>query len=339
MKSLWITLLKLIETVPIKDNENLRGSTSHFSKNLYKLALLNKIVLAYLSRVCRVDESEKLFHYHNRRLNVLMKVLTDIVKTLNERSFRYVVFKTLRPFREEVADIDILCLGDEIEYFEITREIESRGYRLMERGLYCTTFEDPRYRFVTEVMIDVYREVSAGPLIYLDKKLLQDHVMVRDVGSVGVKVLDPVAETLVTIGHSMIKERRMILADYLSVLHYISSMTCEQMEQLVELIKRARLVHASRWFFTLATYIHKIVHGFIPEKLRKVINMLGGVVDLDVDVLKYEPPFPCSKRVLLKVFTEKLGDPLFRTSIVNFVSWLSKGRSTYRIANLLVHGT
>ena len=190
---------------------------------------------------------------------------------------------------------------------------------------------------MTEVMIDVYREVSAGPLIYLDKRLLQDHVVVRDVGFARVKVLDPVAETLVTIGHSVIKEGKVILADYLSVLHYMSSMTCEQMEHLVELIRRARLVHASRWFFTLATYIHKIVHGFVPEKLRKIINMLGGVVDLDVDVLKCEPPFPCSKRVLIKVFTEKLSDPLFRTSIVNFIPWLSKGRSTYRIANLIVH--
>ena len=335
MKPLWITLLRLIETAPTEGNENLRGTTSHFPKNLYILALVNKIVLAYLSRVHRVDKSEKLFYYHNRRLNVLMKVLADIVKALNEHGFRYVVFKTLRPFREEVADIDILCLGDEVEYFEITRAIESRGYRLMECSLHCTTFEDPRYRFVTEVMIDVYREVCAGPLIYLDKKLLHDHVVVRNIGSARVKVLDPVAEVLVTIGHSVIKERKVILADYLSVLHYMSSMTCEQMEHLVELIRRARLVHASRWFFTLATYIHKTAHGFIPEELGKLINMLGGIINLDVDVLKREPPFPCSKRVLVKVFTEKLSDPLFRASIVNFAPWLSRGRSMHRIASLL----
>ena len=207
----------------------------------------------------------------------------------------------------------------------------------MECGLYCTTFEDPRYRFVTEVMIDVYREVSAGPLIYLDKKLLQDHVILRDIGSTKVKVLDPVAETLVTIGHSVIKERKVILADYLSVLHYISSMTCEQMEQFVKLIRRARLVHASRWFFTLSTYIHKTVHGFIPKKLDKLINMLGGIIDPDIDVLKREPPFPCSKRVLIKVFTEKLSDPLFRASIANSVAWLFRGKSMHRITRLLTH--
>jgi len=246
------------------------------------------------------------------------------------------VFKTLRPFREEVADIDILCLGDGVEYFEIMRAIGIRGYRLMEHGLYCTTFEDPRYRFVTEVMIDVYREVSAGPLIYLNKRILRDHVVACDVDGLKVKVLDPVAEALVVIGHSVIKERKMILADYLSILHYILSLTGEQLEQFVELVKKARLVYASRWFLTLTTYIHKVVHGLIPKRLARLINELGGAVGSDISIFKQEPPFPCSKRVLVRVFAEKLGDPLFRTSIANLAPWLFKGRSMYRIAELLV---
>ena len=232
------------------------GVSTFFSRDLYRLALANKVALTYLSRVRRGGLSEKLFQYYSRRLNALMNVLVDVVKVLDEHGFRYVVFKTLRPFREEVADIDILCLGDDEECEELVHAVQSRGYRLMERGLYCTTFEDPRYRFVTEVMIDVYKEVSAGPLIYLDKKLLQDHVVLRDIGSARVKVLDPVAETLVTIGHSVIKERKMILADYLSILHYILSLTGEQLERFVELVKKARLVYASRWFLTLTTYIH-----------------------------------------------------------------------------------
>ena len=245
------------------------------------------------------------------------------------------MFKTLRPFREEVADIDILCLGDGVEYFEIMRAIGIRGYRLMEHGLYRTTFEDPRYRFVTEVMIDVYREVSAGPLIYLNKRILRDHVVACDVDGLKVKVLDPVAEALVVIGHSVIKERKMILADYLSILHYILSLTGEQLEQFVELVKKARLVYASRWFLTLTTYIHKVVHGLIPKRLARLINELGGAVGSDISIFKQEPPFPCSKRVLVRVFAEKLGDPLFRASIANLALWLFKGKSMYRIAELL----
>ena len=91
MKLLWITLLRLIGTVPTEGNENLRDSMPHFSKDLYRLALENKIVLIYLSRVHRNGVSENLFHYHNRRLNVLMNVLTDVVEVLDEHGFRYVL--------------------------------------------------------------------------------------------------------------------------------------------------------------------------------------------------------------------------------------------------------
>ena len=336
MRSLWIKLLGSIGTVFVESDRGSKANMLNFSKDLYRLAFVNKIVLTYLSRVRRDGISEKLFHYHNRRLNALMRVLTNVVQVLDEHGFRYVVFKTLKPFREEVADIDILCLGDETECIEITHAIGSRGYRLMEHGLYCTTFEDPRYKFVTEVMIDIYREVSAGPLIYLDKRLLRDHVVVCDIDSARVKVLDPVAEALVTVGHSVVKERRIILVDYLTIMNYMSSMRDEQLEDFVGLARRARLVHASRWFLTLASRIHKVVHGFIPEELARLINELGGAVDPDISIFEQDPPFLCSKRVLVGVFAEKLGDPLFRASIVSLAPWLFRGRSLYRIAELLV---
>jgi len=336
MRSLWIKLLGSIGTVFVESDRGSKANMLNFSKDLYRLAFVNKIVLTYLLRVRRNEISEKLFNYHNLRLNALMRVLTDVVQVLDEHGFRYAVFKTLKPFREEVADIDILCLGDEEECKELVHVVWSRGYRLMERGLHCTTFEDPRHRFVTEVMVDIYREVSAGPLIYLNKRLLRDHVVVRDIDVARAKALDSIAETLVTIGHSVVKERKMTLADYLSILHYVSSMRDEQLEDFVGLARRARLVHASRWFLTLASRIHKVVHGFIPEKLARLINELGGEVDPDINIFKQEPPFPCSKRVLVGVFAEKLGDPLLRASIVSLAPWLFRGRTVYRIAELLV---
>ena len=73
------------------------------------------------------------------------------------------------------------------------------------------------------------------------------------------------------------------------------------------------------------------------KELARLINELGGAVGSDISIFKQEPPFPCSKRVLVRVFAEKLGDPLFRTSIANLAPWLFKGRSMYRIAELLVH--
>jgi len=42
---------------------------------------------------------------------------------------------------------------------------------VMKRSFYRTTLMDARYRYVTELMIVIYREVSVDPLIYLDKRL------------------------------------------------------------------------------------------------------------------------------------------------------------------------
>jgi len=331
MVPLWVELLRIVA-----GGIDEVAKTS-FSRDLYGLALANKVVLTYLSKVRKDGLSEKLFRYHDRRLDVLMNVLVDVVKVLNEHGFRYIVFKTLRPFREEVADIDILCLGDDEECEELVHAVQSRVYRLMERGLYCTTFEDPRYRFVTEVMIDVYREVSAGPVIYLDKRLLRSYVVLTQVGSTDVKVLDPVAETLVTIGHSVVKERRMILADYLTVLHYLESMSSTQVRKLVELARNSKLVYASRWFLTLALHMYSATHGCIPKRLVDLVNMFGGAIDLDTNVFENEPPFQCNRGVLARVLIEKLRDPLFRSSIANLIPWLFKGESMLRLTNLLVH--
>jgi hypothetical protein len=307
-----------------------------FSKMLYEIALKNKVVLSYLSKVSDDSMANALYRYHSKRLDVLLENLVRICGGLNELGFNYVVFKTLKPFREEIADVDILCLGDDVEYEEMVRAVAGLGLRLMERSLYSTTFEDARVRFVTELMIDLYREVSVGPLVYLDKRLLRNHVAETTVGGCRVRVLELSAELLVTIAHALIKEMEVKLIDYLTALHLVHVMNHRSLEAFESLVRKARLTYGARLFLSLAAQLHELAHGFVPSKLGEVLGVLGGMID----ALKYfpvtePPPYRLSGRLLSRIYLEKLRDPVFKSSIIRGLTWLRSRRSITRIAHLI----
>lgn len=308
-----------------------------FSWELYRLAKSNKVVLSYLSRPDKDNMMRRLYEQHSLRLKVLLNVMCDVCSVFNDLGIDYVVFKTLRPYREEVADIDILCLADKKEYEKMVDIVAGKNYTLMERGFYCTTFEDPRYRFKTEVMVDLYSAVSAGPLVYLDKGFLEDHVFIVDAGPCRVRALDPVAELLVLVAHSVIKEKRYILAECLSTLHYLALMNNEQLKEFVDLVRRAKLTYASRVHLSITAYLHKIAHGFIPVKLKELLDALGGPIIIPPRKILYsEPPYFFGSRVLARVFAEKLRDPVFRKSITMTPAWLSRSKPLKQLIGRLL---
>lgn len=66
----------------------------------YEVALMNRVVLSYLSKVSGSSIASRLYVYPSRWLEILLRDLFHICSTLNELGFNYVVFKTLQPFKE-----------------------------------------------------------------------------------------------------------------------------------------------------------------------------------------------------------------------------------------------
>lgn len=319
-----LELLRVLGSPFLRDR-NFLNEYIDFSWELYRLALVNKVVLSYLSRALGNDVTERLHRYHRHRLEVLMGILNKVCRVLEEYGFDYVVFKTLKPFEEEVSDIDILYLPRDYRgYGELVSILLKSGYSLMERSLYCTTFEDKRFKFTTELMIDVYREVSVGPLIYLDKELLRSYVKSRNVNGCMVKVLEPMAELSVTIAHAVFKEGKITLSDYLTALHYLYGMDKELMRKFVELAIRARIKYAAVLFLTIVAHAHRLAHGFVPSKVIDVLNALGGAINIPFSMLYNGPPFTLDRKYVVKAVTEKLGDSVFRRSLLNAPLWVSR---------------
>jgi len=286
---------------------------------LYAMAEANKIPLTYLNTVSP-EERQNLaeYNYHYTRLRRLLEMTNEVSELFNEGDVNYVVFKTLRPYPEDVSDIDVLNLGSRRDYEKMVEILRRAGYIFMERGAYCTTFQDYKTRFKTELMIDVYDEVSVGYLVYLDKRKLSRHVSEIELptGQI-VRVFSPEVELLATIAHSAIKENQYILAEYFATLHYLALMDQSSIEELIDLVRRNKLVNAFRWHLTITSILHKFAFGFIPEKLSNILFRLGGPwirTYKQVFELSY-PPYKCGPMTLISIFKEKLRDNIFKRSL------------------------
>lgn len=174
-------------------------------------------------------------------------MMESISSIFEGEKLNYVIFKTVRPYPEDVADIDVLNMGSRDNYKEMVKILEEGGYLLMEKEAYCTTFQDYKTRFKTELMIDIYDEIGVSHLIYLDKRKLISYVTEKKLlNEQTVKVFKPEAELLATIAHSAIKENQYILAEYYATLYYLALMDQHSIERLINLIRENKLVNAFR---------------------------------------------------------------------------------------------
>jgi hypothetical protein len=298
-------------------NERLRNG---YVPKLYSIAKTNKIPLTYLNTV-NLEERQGLpeYNYHYTRLYRLLEMASEISELFDREDVDYVVFKTLRPYPEDISDIDVLNLGSHRDYERIIEILRERGYIFIERGSYCTTFQDYKTQFETEAMIDLYDEISVSYLIYLDKRKLSHYISKKELlTGQAVRVFSPEAELLATIAHSAIKENQYILAEYFTTLHYLDLMDQSSIEELIDLVRENKLVNAFCWHLTITSLLHKEAHGKVPQKLSNLLSELGGLWGPSCKVISESiPPYRIDPLSLAKIFKEKLYDHTFRRSLFN----------------------
>jgi hypothetical protein len=286
---------------------------------IFSIARGNKIPLTYLNAISP-EERRNIpeYNYHYVRLQRLLEITSEISELLGGRDINYVIFKTLRPYPEDVTDIDVLNLGSRRDYKRMIEALRRVGYIFMERGAYCTTFRDYKTRFKTELMIDVYDEISVVYLIYLDKRKLSHYISEKELPTgQAVRIFSPEAELLATIAHSAIKENHYILAEYFATLHYLALMDQPSIEELIDIVRENKLVNAFRWHLTITSMLHKFAFNSIPEKLSDLLFRLGGPwskVHRQVFESMY-PPYRCDPLTLTAVFREKMQDSVFKRSL------------------------
>lgn len=115
---------------PIVENRGQKGSD--FSKELYRLAYHNKIPLTYLKVLSSDAKAETpYYNYHKARFQRKLKVIERISELFKRENITYAIFKTLKPFEEYGADIDILNLGLKLEYGRMVKTLAEESYCLL----------------------------------------------------------------------------------------------------------------------------------------------------------------------------------------------------------------
>jgi hypothetical protein len=326
----WLAILKEAIGSPFVEAPYAHRREVFFSWRDYLLACNNRMPLTYLSKV-RSDSQLYLllYNYHQERFHRIIEVIREVSEVFEQSGIEYAVIKTLRPYPEDTADIDVLIFDGEEEYHKSIR-ILSRIFRPIdvsnrksEAGLYdykpfkvspyvCFWYRD-------NIKLDIHKELAVLNLIYVDKNDLRSYIRKAKLPNDGeTKVLAPAAELLINVAHSVIKENSFSLADYLTTLHHLAKLSDPDEHVLLSLIAINKLKTAFRWYMGLIATIHFIAHGFVPEILKNILKKLNGsfVTPGDfITIARQEPPYRLKKDVLIRTYGEKLHHDLFRRNI------------------------
>lgn len=319
---------------PFADNSNTAVSFSSEKKlALYKLALKNKIGLFFLDKLNSLGELSPLDEYYSSDMERYIKTSETAIhlsSALSEITDDYAIFKFLKPYPHTPSDVDALIFSPKREYEKIVDRLLSNGYLKIGACPSQTVVYDLRGGLDTvdtrtvggksggKYYIDLYNNVSASHLIYLNKESLIDYRIKVKLENGEIQTLHPIADLAVVLTHSIIPELLFTLGDYYTVLNYLRSMDRSEMNALLSLFKGNSLSLCAVHTFTMVACVHKNVHGFVPGPLSYLLEELGVVSgSLGSEVADVDLPFRYSLPVLVRVLAERMKDPKgFRSFLI-----------------------
>jgi hypothetical protein len=320
-------LLKILSLLSI----NTSPENFTFSRYVYTLACRNKIPLTYLELLeHEVKESLPVYYYHRQRFHRALQIIGEVSELFEKNYIDYVVFKTLNPYPEDVADVDFLIMNTE-KYHEAIEVLKNElKMKIIGNGPHSTTFLDAKPMFIVRdacyefkgpfesgrLMVDVYNEIAANYLIYINKHNLREQLeTVKLSNNYETKVFKQEADILIRIAHSVIKEGSYNLAAHLALLWYLTNANKESLIRFVTLARENKLTNATRWFLSVFLSICEMAHATIPDKLKRVFLALGEQ-QIYCDAYKVRIlPYKCNLVMLMKILKEKLEDDIFRISM------------------------
>lgn len=300
---------------------------------LYDYAIKNKIGLIYLESLNNrkmLEEFELKSKYEEEQIKYKSQstTLCRISEIFNSSGINYAIFKSIMPFLATPNDVDIVHFGSHKEFERAiiimlqSDYIEIKGYADTEQCMFHDTKyggilnPHPSHKDIYD--IDLYQKISASYVIYLDKNKLEKYVTHTNISGHNIRVFRPEAELMTIIIHSLIPEMLCTLLVYYATLHYFAVMNNEDIDRFINIVQDNNAVSSVRSSCSIVAELHRTVHGFIPEKIEKIL------LELDVDNTERElliknnfrMPHRYSSRVVIKTLFEKMREKESRNSII-----------------------
>lgn len=253
-------------------NSNSKLDTKDISR-LYLYAAKNRMPLLYLEALRRhssLDSLQEEYSTLSNRYVRIAEAISRVTRVLERAGVDYALFKSIRPYHEVTVDIDVLIFGT--DYKDVMRIMDYPGCIFRNAGFISATFRDVK----AAINLDIYDEVGASRMIYLDKDKLRRFVIRRELpnGEV-VRALDPMADLLAVIAHSIVKEHMYVLSEYYTTLYYLADSDGEALSSFLSLVDECRMRLAVKTHLGATALLHYWIHAFTPICLRKVLDELG----------------------------------------------------------------
>jgi hypothetical protein len=243
---------------------------------LYESAAKNRIAQLYLDALKDEKMSETLKKERQRltqRYDNLLSSIESISNLLTDLKVDYVIFKTVRPYLAATADIDLVVFGR--KYILSIEAMLKAGYKTGDNtyGPESATLFDAKWN----IKLDIYDEIAASHLIYLDKEKIRQYVK-RDkiLSGAFFMTLKPQADLVAVIGHSVIKEQMYCLGEYYTFLYYLYSMKEEEIVQFIDMVKKNGLTNSAKAYISVTATLHQAAHGVVPNICLRLMSDLGS---------------------------------------------------------------
>lgn len=243
-----VKLLRIIGSPFAPEQKQELPENKEESTELYIYAMKNKIGLLYLETLknqgrLEVFGLESEYQEEHEKHNEQVTTAFRIAKLFNSNNINYIVFKSIMPYPAVPNDIDIVHLGSDDEYKKAKGIILQNGYEEFfgefgsgispSQTMFHDSRDGPHLGLSKKDIydIDLYREIMASYIVYLDREKFKKYVTEMDVSGMRIRVLEPEAELVALITHSIIPEQLCTFSVYYATLHYLAKMNLEEINR------------------------------------------------------------------------------------------------------------
>ena len=254
-----------------------------------------------------------------KKLRELQKgTLNRMIKSLAKVNCKYAIVKTIFPFSAVPNDVDALLFDDEKIYQKIVEQLVKDNFIILGeapleinlRDMNTAKSPDPDVKQWED--IDIYREIGASHLTYMDKKTLEKYVIEDKINDLKYYKLSKPAELAISIFHAVYPERIYTLLLHYNILHQINSMSKSELELFIKICKEQRMCKVACMALNVTEQIQEKCFGESPFKISELRKKFGKRNPILIDKIPYVFPF----KDVLNAFWEKKGEKKFVKSII-----------------------
>ena len=294
------------------------------SIELYEIARKNKIGLLFLEKL---EEKGKLNNELQLEINkqreaheTLRTTAERAASILNKSDCKYAVVKSKYPFPVVLSDVDILIFGGTKEYKHAIKSMTSSYFELMGEAPLESMLHDKRGKHSEESLekdpcdVDVYREIGAGYIKYMNKNKFSQSYFSSEITSNGVKLntLKASCELALNMFHSIYPEKIFTLLLHYYTLFSIKMMDSADKAEFLGICKDQNIAKAVLLILNMIETIQETCFGESPRELTGLREDIGKREYIPIDKLPYNYP----TRMLLEIFWGKRKDMVFTASVI-----------------------